>query len=147
MKEKRLKLNLEDRLLIQKLLDAGNTKYNVCKTMDRAYVTIHREVKLNSVNGKYYALEADRLSKDRQLARFRSFTQEEIECIKQMAERKSSFKDIVRTIKCAKNTLNKFFKENKMQTASTRSNTPGVLERLDALEEQMKIVFDVIKDK
>jgi IS30 family transposase len=147
MKRETERLNLEERIKIQELLESEHSRFRISKIMCRAYATIQREIQRNSVNGKYDAVEADKLSKTIHRMRFRIFNLQEAELIKQMVERQAPISEIVRTIKCAKATLRNFLKATRLDKIHKPCSSPGILERLEALEEQMKIVFDALREK
>jgi len=63
MKKKYLHLSFEERFVIEKLFLAGVKLREMARFLLRSPNTVSREIRKNSVNGKYVALKADKRSK------------------------------------------------------------------------------------
>jgi IS30 family transposase len=147
MKRKTVRFTFEERQKIQEILDAGGSYALVCRTIGRHPDTLRNE--RGRCKGKYNALEAqanaDINRKQQNLSQRRAFTPEEDVILHKMVREKNSLTTMRKVIGVREGSILAWLMKN-APDFEPDSPLRASRKRIDALEQQMEIVLDVIKE-
>lgn len=141
-------LNLEERLFIEKSLKENLSHGRIAYFLNRARSTISQEIHKNGGQLTYNAKEAQDRRDMRQSGRLYKLcyqlSDEKINEIKDMVSKGYSMNRISKVIECAPSTVSLVLK--RLKIAIKKQNYTAFMERVEALEEQISLIFETIKE-
>lgn len=149
MKKKKLPFTLDQREKIELCLKNGIKMYHMAEAVGKPLSSIHREIRTNSINGLYSAERAHGESKNRMQLKaklmLKVFSQEEESYILTRNEEGLSSHAISIEVGCCRELIRRFLRGKGIRKREKRQSMT-VFERLQSLEEQVKILFETIKE-
>ena len=142
-------LTLAERREIERMLKEGITAKVIHQQMDRSYTTILAEIKRSGGVDHYNAVKAHKDARERKMNRLGvgrkswTFSEEQIIMIKHLINDGETAALICKKMKVGRERLYKFFNQQQIDVGHSTRFT--VIERLDALEEQVKILSEQVK--
>lgn len=142
-------LSLEEREEIEKLLKLDFALSRIASTIVRSFSVVKSEVKRNGGRKEYKAKDAHEAYMMRNEARKRkirkNLTQEEIDKITSLAKEGHSLNRIYEITGVGYDRVRKYLVENNIRMKG--HNYAGVEQRFSAIEMQLEIILDIMKQK
>lgn len=142
-------LTLYERIFIEDHLRKGLRAFSIAKLLDRPALTVYRDIKLNSVNGVYNGLIAHETALARKKkssdARRTKFSESDIQYMRDKLKEGATLGYLCSEFKISTKTLSKLLNLEKLKPGP-KPDTLGITDRLCALEDQMKLLFEIIKE-
>lgn len=138
------RFSLEERLMIEKHLNQGRSYREIAHLLNRPPKSIYNEIRHrsfppNSYNGKEAHNHHLRRMEGRTKKLKKIFSQQDLSYIKDRLNIGISIKQIAVEVGSSEKRIKAALKENAL---STKSECIGILERINSLEEQVKILFE-----
>jgi IS30 family transposase len=141
-------LSLEDRIQIESLLKQGRKYGNIAVILDRSHSCIKQEVKRNCGRENYNANEAHNAAMERKKAKIKKIqkgiTEKQLDTIKKGISENLSQNKIRELCGLSHWKISQYFKENKIHYVPR--NYTAFEERISALEEQINLIFELVKE-
>lgn len=138
--------DLESRLVFKRALDAGNSIPEICDLLKLDIYTIKHEIERGGPGGKkkYDPYKAHSKYNSKRLPR--TFTKEEFDFIVTSLKEGKSIIALRAELKCGFEKLRIFLHEKNLEPVRHQSNWT-LTRRVNALEEQIKLIYDLIEGK
>lgn len=139
---------LEERMQIETLVKEGTPKVKIAKILGRHYMSIRHEIYKRSTDEGYSGEFAHKMAvtnmETRHVGYRKIFSENEIEYIKKRYEDGIRPRIIAAELGSSERAVYRHLK--KIEFKTNRPDSIGVIERILALEEQIKILFEIIKE-
>jgi IS30 family transposase len=148
MKKSKKPFNLQERIFIQTSLEQGLSQREIARMLNRSEGGMSREILRGSFDGKYNAHKSQELCKERYISKTRIrkiFTAEEVAYIIKEKENGAPVSKIALDLKTHLSKVKNLLNQHGIDCRS-ESYIHRIYERIDALEEQVKILFETIKE-
>jgi IS30 family transposase len=149
VRKHRTPLNLEERAQIEAFLGEGKTYYYIALQIGRAPSLISKEVSVGSINGRYDHKHAQEEAEKRRqkIGAFyrRPLSEDQIQEMIHIASQGISIYEIAKKFRCSATRVSKITGISPKNLTNT-SGSVSLLSRVDSLEEQVKILFETIKE-
>lgn len=142
-------LSLPERREIERMLKEGFSAKSICQTLKRSYTTILDEIRRAGGVDHYNAEKAHKGARERKMGRLgvgkkpTTFSEQQIITIKDCINQGISAPRICKKMKIGHARLHRFLNERQIDVGHSTKIT--IIERLEALEEQMKIMLEQVK--
>lgn len=141
-------LSFEERKIIERLLKENYKTRSIASCLGRSFSGVNQEITRGGGKSKYDAarcqIEADARKKAKNLKISKNFSESEILALNKAISEELSINAITLTTGISNHRVNVYLKNEKI--SYKKRNFSGVLERLDALEEQIVIISERIEE-
>lgn len=142
--------SFEERKIIEEMLkDSFCSTRQIASKLNRHYKSIQVEIRRSGGRESYLATEAQKRAQERNKIRRKklekTFSETEIYEINLMFDQRVSYSQIASVIGCSQAVIGRYFRSREMKRPRQYSKM-SLLERILAIEEQISIIFETLKE-
>jgi IS30 family transposase len=148
--KKKVILSFEERQMIEKYAKSAHSSKEIGKFLGRSKNIVNREFRGCQGRQNYTAIQSQKLADERRERRVSNLkkpaSEEMVKRFLILHQEKVSFVHILRELKISFFTLNKLYKQTDLVRPSIVGIITEMTDKLYALEEQIKILFEMVED-
>ena len=142
-------LNLDERLVIEKMLKEGCKTGTIAATLHRSHSCIKQEIRKMGGRSKYDGKKSQERADENNRAKIRhlhkGLTESQTRKIEEMVASGDSIGRIAKNLKITRYRVTNYIHEKKI--SYKKKSYAHFIERIENLEEQCEILFELIKEK